>query len=54
VSDPSPPRVVLDSDIIFSRVLHELTGRVAKRMRVLDLVWSDELLNEAKKKLIRR
>jgi hypothetical protein len=49
-----PPRAVLDSDIIFSRVLHELMGRVATRLRVFDLFWSDQLLTEAKASLIRR
>lgn len=41
------PRAVLDSDIIYSRVLHELMGRVAADARLLDLIWSDELLDEA-------
>jgi predicted nucleic acid-binding protein len=49
-----PPRAVLDSDIIFSRVLHELMGRVATRLRLFDLFWSDQLLTEAKASLIRR
>lgn len=46
------PRGVLDSDVIFSRVLHELMGRAAADARLLDLVWSDELLEEAKNTLI--
>lgn len=54
MSDPSPPRAVIDADIIFSRVLHELIGRIARTMRLLDLIWSDELLEEAKNKLIER
>jgi hypothetical protein len=32
VSDPGPPRAVLDSDVIFSRVLHELFGRLASEL----------------------
>ena len=47
------PRGVLDSDVIFSRVLHELMGRAAADARLLDLVWSDELLDEAKNTLIK-
>jgi predicted nucleic acid-binding protein len=45
------PRAVLDSDIIFSRVLHELMGRLAAELRLLDLFWSEQLLDEAKKAL---
>jgi predicted nucleic acid-binding protein len=45
------PRAVLDSNVIFSRVLHELMGRVAGTARLLDLVWSDDLLTEAKRVL---
>lgn len=48
------PRAVLDSDIVFSRVLHELMGRVAKRLELLDLVWSEELLAEARRSLIEK
>lgn len=44
MSRTGPPRAVLDSDIVFSRVLHELMGRVAKRLGLLNLVWSQELL----------
>jgi predicted nucleic acid-binding protein len=54
VSREQPPRAVLDSDIIFSRVLHELMGRIAQRLRLIDLVWSAELLDEAKLALIER
>lgn len=46
------PRAVLDADVIYSRVLYELIGRVALRLRVVDLVWSEELLSEAKRSLI--
>jgi len=35
------PRAVLDADIVFSRVMHELMGRVAKGLELLDLVWSE-------------
>lgn len=50
----APPRAVLDSNVIFSRVLHELLGRVAASLRLLDLIWSDELLAEAERVLIER
>lgn len=43
---------MLDTDVIFSRVLHDLFGRLALRLRLIDLLWSDELLAEAKKTLI--
>jgi predicted nucleic acid-binding protein len=49
-----PPRAVLDSDVIFSRVLYELFGRAALEERLLTLVWNDELLDEAKRALIER
>jgi predicted nucleic acid-binding protein len=52
VSGPGAPRAVLDSDILFSRVLHELMGRVAKRLELLDLVWSEELLAETSRSLV--
>lgn len=47
-----PRRAVLDSDVIYSRVLHELFGRLAHQERLLTLIWSEELLNEAKQTLI--
>jgi len=47
-------RAVLDADIIFSRVLHELIGRLAVGPRLFDLVWSDELLDEARSSLANR
>lgn len=50
----SAPRAVLDADVIFSRVLHELMGRLAAGARLFDLIWSEELLNEAKSSLIER
>ena len=49
-----PPRAVLDADVIFSRVLHELLGRIATELRLLTLVWSDELLAEAERVLLER
>ncbi|MGC2372969.1 MAG: hypothetical protein WA484_03750 [Solirubrobacteraceae bacterium] len=53
MSEPDrPPRAVLDTDIIYSRVLHELLGRVASELRLLDLFWSDELLAEARRSLV--
>jgi predicted nucleic acid-binding protein len=53
LSEPHrPPRAVLDTDIIYSRVLHELMGRVAARLRLLDLFWSEELLTETRKTLV--
>jgi predicted nucleic acid-binding protein len=50
----SVPRAVLDADVIFSRVLHELMGRLAAGARLFDLVWSEELLDEAKSSLVER
>jgi predicted nucleic acid-binding protein len=47
-----PPRAVIDTDIIYSRVLHELMGRVADDLRLLDLFWSEELLAEARRSLV--
>lgn len=54
MSRTGAPRAVLDSDIVFSRVLHELMGRVAERLELLDLVWSAELLAEARQSLIEK
>lgn len=45
-------RAVLDADILFSRVLHDLFGRLALNLELFDLLWSDELLAEARRKLI--
>lgn len=50
----SASRAVLDADIVFSRVLHELMGRLATGARLFDLVWSEELLDEAKSSLMKR
>jgi predicted nucleic acid-binding protein len=52
--DARLPRAVLDTDVIYSRVLHELIGRLAYQERLLTLIWSDELLNEAKRILVER
>lgn len=49
-----PPRAVLDTNVIYSRVLHELIGRLASQERLLTLIWSDELLDEAKRTLVER
>jgi hypothetical protein len=49
---PPIPRLVIDTNVIYSRVLHELIGRLAREARVFDVVWSDELLAEAKRVLI--
>ncbi len=54
VSHTHPPHAVLDTDIIYSRVLHELMGRVARRLRLLDLFWSEELLTEARDTLVEK
>ena len=51
MSHTSRPRAVLDADIIYSRVLHDLVGRAALRLRLLDLFWSEELLAEARASL---
>lgn len=45
-------RAVLDADVIFSRVLHELIGRLAVGPRLFDLVWSDQLIEEARSALV--
>jgi hypothetical protein len=51
VSSTTRPRAVLDADIIYSRVLHDLMGRVARGLRLLDLYWSEKLLSEARASL---
>jgi len=53
VTPSGPPRAVLDSDVVFSRVLHDLLGRHATGPRLLTLIWSDELLAEARSALVR-
>lgn len=52
--DARPPRAVLDTDVVYSRVLHELIGRLAYQERLLTLIWSEELLKEAKRILVER
>ena len=54
MSGADRPRAVVDCDIIYSRVLHDLMGRVAARLELLQLVWSQELLAEAKQTLMQR
>jgi predicted nucleic acid-binding protein len=49
-----PPRTVLDTSVIYSRVLYELLGRLATEQRMLTLIWSDELLAEAQRVLTTR
>jgi predicted nucleic acid-binding protein len=41
------PCAVLDSNVIYSRVLHELMGRLAAASRFLTVIWSEELLAES-------
>jgi predicted nucleic acid-binding protein len=48
------PRAVLDTQVIYSRVLHELLGRLASELRFINLIWSDELLAEAARVLTER
>lgn len=48
------PRAVLDADILYSRVLHELFGRLAGELRLLDVFWSEELLAETQRSLIEK
>jgi len=47
-----PPTVVLDTNVVFSRVLHELLGRSANTGDLLELIWSDELIAETTRVLI--
>jgi predicted nucleic acid-binding protein len=54
VNERQRPRAVLDTDIIFSRVLHELMGRIAAELRLLDLFWSEQLLAEAQRSLVEK
>lgn len=54
LSEPTGlPRAVLDSDVIYSRVLHDLFGRLGTDPRLITLIWSDELLAEARAALMR-
>lgn len=47
-----PPKAVLDTNVVFSRVLHELLGRAADTGGLLKLIWSDELVRETTRVLI--
>lgn len=49
----SLPRAVLDTDVIYSRVLHELCGRAALEGLIMTVLWSEELIAEAREALIR-
>ncbi len=40
------PKAVLDTNVVFSRVLHELFGRAATTGDLLEFLWSDELVQE--------
>jgi len=40
--------------VVFSRVLHELLGRIAAELRMLTLIWSNELISEIERVLIER
>jgi hypothetical protein len=51
VSQAGPTRAVLNADIIYSRVLHELMGRVADDLCLLDLMRSEDLLAEIRQSL---
>jgi putative PIN family toxin of toxin-antitoxin system len=46
------PKAVLDTNVLFSRVLHELLGRAATTGNLLELIWSDELVQETTRTLI--
>jgi len=46
------PTVVLDANVIFSRVLHELLGRAANTGGLLKLIWSEELIRETTRVLV--
>jgi predicted nucleic acid-binding protein len=47
-----PPTVVLDTNVVFSRVLHELLGRAGNTGGLLELIWSEELIAETTRVLI--
>jgi predicted nucleic acid-binding protein len=47
-----PPTVVLDTNVVFSRVLHELLGRAANTGGLLELIWSEELVAESTRVLV--
>jgi predicted nucleic acid-binding protein len=41
-----PPKAVLDTNVVFSRVLRELLGRAATTGDLLEFLWSKELVQE--------
>jgi predicted nucleic acid-binding protein len=47
-----PPKAVLDTNVVFSRVLHELLGRAANTGGLLGLIWSEELVRETTRVLV--
>ncbi len=47
-----PAKAVLDSNVLFSRVLHELLGRLASTGDLLEFLWSEELIWETTRVLI--
>ncbi|MFI4977877.1 MAG: putative toxin-antitoxin system toxin component, PIN family [Solirubrobacterales bacterium] len=47
-----PAKAVLDSNVLFSRVLHELLGRLASTGGLLELIWSEELVRETTRVLM--
>jgi predicted nucleic acid-binding protein len=47
-----PAKAVLDSNVLFSRVLHELLGRLASTGDLLEFLWSEELIRETTRVLI--
>jgi hypothetical protein len=53
-SEPRRPAAAGGHRRIYSRVLHDLMGRVADDLGLLNLVWSRELLAEAKQALMER
>jgi predicted nucleic acid-binding protein len=48
------PRAALDTNVVFSRVLHELLGRAANTGGILELIWSDELVRETTRVLVEK
>lgn len=47
-----PRTVVLDTNVVFSRVLHESLGRAANTGGLLELIWSEELVAESTRVLV--
>jgi predicted nucleic acid-binding protein len=46
------PRAALDTNVVFSRVLHELLGRAANTGGLLEPIWSKELVRETTRVLV--